>query len=61
MEDNILELNSFISYDIKKEKFIIKEHTIKIEAQEFSMNDLGKSNKTKRSDYKAKLKQLKEE
>jgi len=36
--NNILKLNDFISYDVEREVFIVKEHTIKIKAQEFSFD-----------------------
>jgi len=40
MENNILELNDFITYDCNKEKFIVKKHIIEIPEMEFSFNDL---------------------
>ena len=41
MENNILELNDFITYDCNKEKFIVKKHIIEIPEMEFSFDDLG--------------------
>ncbi len=41
--NNILKLNDFISYDVEREVFIVKEHTIKIKAQEFSFDTTWKT------------------
>lgn len=54
MNDNILELNDFISYDVEREVFIVKEHTIIIKASEFSINDMAKNSNS--GDYKLFLK-----
>lgn len=40
MENSILELNDFITYDCNKEKFIVKKHIIEIPEMEFSFDDL---------------------
>lgn len=59
MENSILELNDFITYDCNKEKFIVKKHIIEIPEMEFSFDDLkwGSCNSQK---YKWFMKQISE-
>ena len=54
--NNILELNDFISYDVEREFFIIRERTIKIKAQEFSINNM--SPQSNKEDYKKFLREI---